>query len=526
VKTLSRPVDYTNLGYASLREAMLDIARENMPEWTDFSDNDLGVLLVDMFAYACDITLYYQTRIANNLFPATADEPDALIQLLRLIGYELRPPAPAVANLLLSFDASETFPRTIPAGSVFTVSTASGAALVFETEREFQVQNAQLTPPDSKGFRHLLDPVPVVEGTTVTDEPDLVSDGTPNQLHTLARKPVVAGSIRVSVKETVQGGGQVVTETRWQETDSLATSSPGDRHFVVRRDAEGQATILFGDGVNGMIPPRNLPPSNLKIQVVYRVGGGTRGNVPAGTQFIPQLDFIRRATNPAPAAGGAAGEDIEQARALAPRLFRTQERAVTQQDYYHVALSVPGVSKARAVALSWNEVVLYVAPSGQVSEPSELLKRDLLAAFEGRRMVTTSLHIVGPVPVDIYLGAVVRARPYFLRADVQRAVEQAVAEYLALDAVDFGQPIYLSRIYDAIQSLESVSSLTVFKFSTTYAPLAGAPVVYDVEADGIIQLGPNQLPRPGYRDNPLTPANPADPSYATPIYIIMEGGVG
>jgi hypothetical protein len=56
--------------------------------------------------------------------------------------------------------------------------------------------------------------------------------------------------------------------------------------------------------------------------------------------------------------------------------------------------------------------------------------------------------------------------------------------------------------------------------------VAGAGVVYDVEADGIIQLGPNQLPRPGYRDNPLTPANPNDPTYATPIYIIMEGGVG
>ena len=88
------PIDYTNLGYDSLREAMLALARESLPELTDFSENDLGVLLIELFAYACDITLYYQTRIASNLFPATSDEPDALVQLLRLIGYELRPPAP------------------------------------------------------------------------------------------------------------------------------------------------------------------------------------------------------------------------------------------------------------------------------------------------------------------------------------------------------------------------------------------------------------------------------------------------
>lgn len=528
MKTLSRPVDYTNLGYESLREAMLDLARESLPEWTDFSENDLGVLLVETFAYACDITLYYQTRIANNLFPATADEPDALVQLLRLIGYELRPPAPSVAELQLSFDAAESFPRTIPAGAKFTVSLPSGEALTFETERDYQVQKAQLTPPDERNLQHFLDPVPVVEGQTVNDEPEIVSDGTPNQIHTLSQKPVVAGSIRVIVKETAQGpsGGQVVTETRWQQTDSLATSGPVDRHFVVQRDAEGAATVVFGDGTNGMIPPRNVAPSNVRVLAVYRTGGGTKGNLPAGTRFIPQLDFIRQAVNPRPAAGGADGEDINQARALAPRLFRTQERAVTRQDFYDVALSVPGVEKARAVPLGWNEVVLYVAPSGQVAEPSELLKRDLLAAFESRRMVTTTLHIFGPKAADIYLGATVRAKPYFLRSDVQAAVERAVADYLALEAVDFGQQIYLSRIYDAIQSLEQVSSVTVFKFSRTYAPLVAGQMAFDVEAAGVIELKPNELPRLGYRDNPETPLDPSDPTRTTPIYIRMEGGVG
>ena len=80
----SIPIDYTNLGYDSLREAMLAQARESVPEWTDFSENDLGVVLVELFAHACDITLYYQTRIASNLFPETSDEPDALVQLLDL----------------------------------------------------------------------------------------------------------------------------------------------------------------------------------------------------------------------------------------------------------------------------------------------------------------------------------------------------------------------------------------------------------------------------------------------------------
>src|SRR6266700_1643686 len=127
------PIDYTNLGYDALREAMLTLARESLPEWTDQSEQDMGVLLVELFAYACDITLYYQTRIANNLFPATSDEPDVLVQLLRLIGYELRPAAPATANLRLAFNAPVTAPMVIPAGTQFFVTLAVGKKLTFET---------------------------------------------------------------------------------------------------------------------------------------------------------------------------------------------------------------------------------------------------------------------------------------------------------------------------------------------------------------------------------------------------------
>lgn len=503
-------IDYTNLGYESMREAMLALARDSLPEWTDFSESDLGVLLVELFAYACDITLYYQTRIAANLFPETSDEPEALVQLLRLIGYELRPPAPATANLRLAFDATETTPIVIPASTQFYVSLSSGEQLTFETEREFQIQNAQLTPPDpSTNLRYFL-PLPVVEGETVTDDPVAESDGSPNQMATLQQKPVVAGSITVTVTEP---GG----DTRWQEVDTLANSSPADRHFVVQRDAEGAATILFGDGTNGMIPPRSTVTTPVNIKATYRVGGGPLGNVPAKTQFRPALANIREATNLHAAAGGTSGEDIERARSFAPHLFRTQERAVTEQDYTDLALQVPGVGKGRAVALNWNQVVLYIAPSGKVDEPSELLKRDLLAFLESRRMTATTLKIVGPQPADIYLRADVRAQPYYLQSDVEAAVEKAVADYLAFKAVDFGQSVYLSKVYDAIQSLPQVASLTVTEFSRKPSGT--------VDSDGIIELEPYEMPRPGYRDNPSTPPNPADPTYRPPIAITIQGGV-
>jgi len=192
------------------------------------------------------------------------------------------------------------------------------------------------------------------------------------------------------------------------------------------------------------------------------------------------------------------------------------------QDYKDLALQVPGVGKALAVALNWNQVVLYIAPTGQVAEPSELLKRDILAFFEGRRMASTTLTVVGPQPADIYLGATIQAQPYYLRSDVQAAVEQAVATYLDFNAVNFGQSIYLSKVYDVIQNLPQVMSLDIYRFSCKPAPV-GKPLAPDVAQNGIIRLGPFQLPRPGYRDNPATPAPKL--GFPAPIDIVIQGGV-
>lgn len=505
------PIDYTNVDFESLREAMLTLAGQSLPEWTDRGPNDLGVLLIELIAYACDITLYYQTRIAANLLPETADEPDPLVQLLRLIGYELRPPAPARADLRIGFAAAQPTPIDLPNGTQFFAAPASGQQVTFETVRPVRVENSQLTPVDpSTGLRY-YSPLPVLQGRTARDDPVALADGTPNQLYVLRSSPVLERSVEVTVDQTGVG------VTRWREVDTLATSGPADRDFVVQRDAQGVATIVFGDGSNGVVPPASTAPSPVVVRAAYRVGGGPAGNLAAHTEFRSSLGAIVFAENVQAAGGGALAEDVERARFFAPRLFRAQDRAVTRADYVDIALQVPGVGKAAAVALNWNEILLYVAPSGQVADPSELLVRDILAYFESRRLATAVLDVVGAEAADIYIRATVQARPYYLESDVRDAVEQAIADYLAFEAVDFGQPIFLSRVYDAIQSLPEVASLNVTEFSR--APDG------TVAATGVIELAPQELPRPGYRDNPSTPPVPTPGARRPPLVATIVGAV-
>ncbi|MFC0597823.1 putative baseplate assembly protein [Streptomyces palmae] len=513
------PIDYTRVGYEALRAAMLELARERLPEWTDQSENDLGVLLIELFAYAADLTLYYQTRIAANLLPETADEPEALLPLLRLLGYEPLSPAPATVDLEIAFDKGIGLPVTVPARTRFSVTEPGGHQLTFENLAEVVI--TALPRADEDDLRR-FHPLSVVEGVTVHDEPLGTSDGSGNQLYQLQKRPVIKDSIEVTVHEPAGA-------TRWTEVPSLAASTPADRHFVSSRDALGHASVRFGDGVNGMAPPSTGALAAASITATYRIGGGPDGNVRADLSFAPSWPQIKQAVNPRPAAGGAAAEDLDRARSLAPRLFRTQERAVTLDDHVDLARRVPGVGKVKVETTNWNDITLYVAPTGRVAAPSELLKRDLLAYFERHRMATVNLSVVGPAPCDIYLGAVIRAQPYFARTAVKQAVEDTIGSYLAFDNVDFGGPIYLSRVYDLLQELEQVASLTVFKFSRD--PRLPADIVThpDVDPSGVITPLPNELPRPGYRDAPPPRTggeHPGfDPATRQTIFTIIEGGI-
>ena len=96
--------------------------------------------------------------------------------------------------------------------------------------------------------------------------------------------------------------------------------------------------MVFGDGIKGVIP--SLGDS---IAVNYAVSQGAEGNVAANTitDIISSVSvpsgFILKVTNPDRASGGANAETLEDLQRKIPIFIRTQERAVTRQDYQDVA---------------------------------------------------------------------------------------------------------------------------------------------------------------------------------------------
>jgi hypothetical protein len=490
-------IDYTSKDYASLRRAMLELARYRLPEWTDQSPSDLGVLLVDLFAYMGDVVLYYQDRIANEGFLHTAVERRSVLNALRLIGYELAPPVPATAELTLYFKppapAAVTV-VTVPQGAKFeTARTNGGAAQSFEYQGEnldIDLASDQVTPT-ADGKKLVYKDLPVLQSSS---QPTLVlgsSTGEPNQMFAIPDAPVILDTLVVEVDE---GAGWVVWDRRGSllydvtADGHVSLSSAEARDYYTQFDEHDVCWVVFGDGTFGRRPPIGVN----NVRATYRVGGGRAGNVPPNSITVAstKIDLLDSVTNPLPAAGGADHEEIDHAKRVGPLAFRSGQRAVTLSDYAALALQAGGVAKVRGRAPNWNVVELYIAPEGDTlrTVPEELRRR-LISYFEDKRMAGTFVEVLDATGVPIDIGIeIVHDKRYRLDA-VRQAVEAAVQELLAFENVDFGQPLYLSDVYGKVESVPGVAAMTVTRFRRQDAAQLGP--------GDLSQLGVTQLKQPG-----------------------------
>jgi len=454
-------IDYTNKDYASLRQAMLDLAGQRLPEWTDRSEAEPAVVLIELFAMVGDILSYYLDRSASEAFPHTATERRSILQLLQLIGYRLAPPVAAQGELFLTFaDVPQGQPSTvtIPAGAQFATKPANGTpALTFE----YQGPDLVVDLSASKTFG----PLPVEHSTSIRQEDLGRSTSEANQRFPLSQKPVIPESVEVFVDE---GAGPV----RWDRRENLlyylgddgrvTLAKPKTTDYTIEFDENWTAFVVFGDGVYGR-PPNN----GAKMTANYRIGGGAVGNVAAGAAWTAKtaIKLLQQVANVNPASGGVDGEPIEHAVRFGPLAYRSGFRAVTLNDYVALAQQAGGVAKVRAVSRGWNSIDLYVVPQGTtVTVAPPKLKEKLVKYFEDKRMVGTFIYIKDPVALPVRIDLTIYVDHNYNADFVKAAVQNALQDLYSFDNMDFAKILYISKVYEAVEAVPGVSAANVTRF--------------------------------------------------------------
>jgi hypothetical protein len=137
--------------FATFRRSLLQHldSETELDVWRPTAGSDLGLQVLDWWAYVADVLTFYNERIANEDYLGTAQQDSSVRRLISLLGYRPRPGIGAIGSVAVI--ASSPAPLTVPRGT----GIASKATPGLESQTFETTAATTFTPPSS-----VLSPTP------------------------------------------------------------------------------------------------------------------------------------------------------------------------------------------------------------------------------------------------------------------------------------------------------------------------------------------------------------------------------
>ena len=317
---------FTNLDFNTIRAQIKDYLRSN----SNFSDFDFEgsnfSILIDTLAYNSYITAYNTNMAVNESFIDSATLRENVVSLARNIGYVPRSKKSAVATVNFNVDVSSISAQQVKlnAGLVALGAVQSGSYT-------FSIPEDITVTPTSNGIASFNN-ISIYEGNYLT-KTFVVDSSQTNQRYILPNANIDTSSIRVQVSDS----SGVLTYNAYTNIFDVNSES---RLFLVQEVDDEKYQIMFGDNVLG-----KKPANGATITVTYIVTNGQDGNNAANFNFAGRLTYISGGvdvditsgisllTTTQSSENGDSIESIDNIKYLAPRVYASQYRAVTPNDY-------------------------------------------------------------------------------------------------------------------------------------------------------------------------------------------------
>jgi hypothetical protein len=322
-------VNFTNLDFDQIKTSIKDYLRSNS-NFTDydFEGSNLSTL-IDILAYNTYITSYNANMISNEVFIDSATLRENVVSLARNIGYVPRSKKAASANISFFVDTTG-FPTnpitlTLKKGTVCaSTSTFGGQSYTFTIPSD-------ITKPVVDGIA-VFENVDVYEGTFLVNT-FTVNPNIPNQRFILDNPDIDTNSISVIVRNTQSS----TTSRKFNLASSLLSVDSNSNVYFIQEIEDQRYELIFGDGIFG----KKLESQNF-IEVSYITTIGQDANGVSSFTFNGRLvDNNNRVVNTGislittntEARGAQDLESVESIKKYAPRIYSSQNRAVTATDY-------------------------------------------------------------------------------------------------------------------------------------------------------------------------------------------------
>ena len=325
-------VNFTNLDFEQVKTSLIEYLRSNS-NFTDydFEGSNLSTI-IDLLAYNTYITSYNANMVANEVFIDSATLRENVVSLARNIGY--LPKSRKAATSSVSFFVNTTNIQPAPASITLnrgTVATSQGSFA--GVSGSFCILD-DITVPVVNNIA-TFNNVPVYEGTFLTKNFTYNAQN-PFQKFIIPNAGVDTELMRVSVKASESS----TASTKYALQDSLFYVGSDSKVFYLQEVEDERYELIFGDGIFG----KKLEEGNY-ITVKYLVTNGDAGNGLSNFAFNGRLTYVRDGqeytissgisllTTEFSSRGGSSIESVDSIKKYAPRIYASQNRAVTADDY-------------------------------------------------------------------------------------------------------------------------------------------------------------------------------------------------
>ena len=473
-------LNYTNQDFWSMKTRLVNYIQENFGDkFNDFVESSLGIMLIENWAFIADTLSFKIDQIANEVFIDTVTELSNAFRLAQLVGFE--PTPPVAGKSLWSARIPNTFLVDLRIQTPYVVDIVNGE--VSTTIELFSADplNRPIFDEDIiiPAGELINTNIVGIQGRTYTDF--FTSAGGANQSYLLSFNPVLLDSIRV-----------YVDGTQWEQV-KFFTDSEARLEYRIEFTADYSVFVIFGNNRAGYIPSVG---SNIKA--VYRVGGGTSGNIVsnyATAEALVPIDgqvfnAVINLTNYTKGEFGYVGDTIDDIRYKLPVYAQTQNRCVSGSDYKNFAnlFATPynGImGKANAVlrhsGCSANIIEMYILvkeDNYNLVKANSQFKYEFQEYIDQQKMLTDYIVVKDGeiIYADIAINVVLDKYYKKFQDEIKTQITNRVLAFFQLSNWDYGQ---ILRDIDIVKTLSDMQQPKRYEinFVTTNPQNGGKQVV-------------------------------------------------
>ncbi len=325
-------VNFSNLDFDQVKTTLTDYIQSNS-NFTDydFQGSNLSTI-IDLLAYNTYITSYNANMVANEVFLDSATLRENVVSLARNIGYV--PKSKTASRATISFTVDTTNVSPVPASLTLKAGPVAGSSGTFGNSSAIFSILEDITVPVYNGIAVFND-ITVYEGTLLTSNFTFNTRNV-NQKFILPNAGVDTDLISVKVKNNESS----TASTEYKLQDSLFDINSSSNVYFIQEVEDERYQIFFGDGIFG----KALEDNNF-ISVNYIVTNGDSANGISSFTFNGRITYIRNAQNytvtsgvslittETISSGGEVIESVDSVKKFAPRIYASQNRCLTANDY-------------------------------------------------------------------------------------------------------------------------------------------------------------------------------------------------